>query len=80
MSTNGPLDLVKGQFDDALEEVRRKEDPRQGGHYVDDASQWSMPSDDEDEDIDGLSDDFEDNRVEDEDWEIAERGKYHCAF
>ncbi|KIM63326.1 hypothetical protein SCLCIDRAFT_1214211 [Scleroderma citrinum Foug A] len=70
----GPLDLVEGQFDDALEEIRREKDPKRVGHYVDDASQWSMPSDDDAEDIEELSgDDFEDNRVEDEDWENAER-------
>ncbi|KAI5989094.1 RIO1-domain-containing protein [Pisolithus albus] len=41
---------------------------------------WSTPTD-EDENLDELSDDaFEDNRVEDEDWEIAERGKYHWPF
>ncbi|KAL4069948.1 RIO1 family-domain-containing protein [Scleroderma yunnanense] len=74
MSIDGPLELVEGQFDDALEEIGVVE-PRQGGHYIDDINQWSMPSDeDEDEDIQELSgDNFEDNRVEDEDWEIAER-------
>lgn len=81
MSPDGPFNLVEGQFDDTLEEIRREKDPRRVGHYVDDASQWSMPSDDDGEDIEELSgDDFEDNRVEDEDWENAERGKYHRVF
>ncbi|KAL4061657.1 hypothetical protein V8B97DRAFT_1107848 [Scleroderma yunnanense] len=74
MFTDGPLNLVEGQFDDALED-KGVVDLRQGGHYIDDINHWSMPSEeDEDEDIQELSsDDFEDNKVEDEDWEIAER-------
>ncbi|KAG9315712.1 RIO1-domain-containing protein [Chiua virens] len=72
-------DIVPGQFDDAVEDIE-KHDQRQGGHYIDDVDdqllEWSDPS--EDEDVDQLSgDDFEDNRVEDEDWEIAERGESH---
>lgn len=79
MATENHLDIVHGQFDDALENVEQH-DPRQGGRYIDDHQllEWSEPSDDEDggDDIDQLSgDDFEDDRVEDEDWEIAERGE-----
>ena len=76
MATEGPLHIVPGQFDDALEDAEQR-DPRQGGHYIDDDQllAWSEPSEDED-DIDQLSGDgFEDDRVEDEDWEIAERGE-----
>lgn len=78
MASGSPLDIAPGQFDDALEDVEQH-DPRQGGHYIDDDQllEWSEPSEDEGEDIDQLSaDDFEDDRVEDEDWEIAERGEF----
>ncbi|KIJ62642.1 hypothetical protein HYDPIDRAFT_94239 [Hydnomerulius pinastri MD-312] len=71
-----PTEIIEhGQFDDAPEGVRPP-DPRQGGNFIDDDQllEWSEPSDNEDEDEPELSgDDFEDNRVEDEDWEIAER-------
>lgn len=75
MATESPLDIVPGQFDDALEDAGQH-DPRQGGHFVDDDQllEWSESS--EDGDDDQLSgDNFEDDRVEDEDWEIAERGE-----
>lgn len=73
MATESPLDIAPGQFDDALEDAEQR-DPRQGGHYIDDDQllEWSEPSDGEDQ-LSG--DDFEDDRVEDEDWEIAERGE-----
>ncbi|KAF9221563.1 RIO1-domain-containing protein [Gyrodon lividus] len=72
MSTESPLDFVHGQFDDVLVDVQQN-DPRQGRHFIDDDQllEWSELSNDEDEDID--EDDFEENRAEDEDWEIAER-------
>ncbi|KAF8133866.1 RIO1-domain-containing protein [Boletus edulis] len=68
MVTESPLDIVPGQFDDALEDAEHR-DPRQDGHNINDDQllEWSEPSEDEDQD------DFEDDRVEDEDWEIAER-------
>ncbi|KAI6130000.1 RIO1-domain-containing protein [Pisolithus thermaeus] len=71
MSTNNlTLSLTRDQFNDAFD---KDSTTRDGGHYIDDADQWSTPTD-EDENLDELSDDgFEDNRVEDEDWEIAER-------
>ena len=74
MATESPLDAVPGQFDDALEDAGQP-DPRQGGHYIDDVQllEWSEPSEDEDDELSG--DDFEGDRVEDEDWEIAERGE-----
>ncbi|KAG6377161.1 RIO1-domain-containing protein [Boletus reticuloceps] len=74
MATESPLDIVPGQFDDALEDAERR-DPRQDGHNLNDNQllEWSESSEDE---VDQLSgDDFEDDRVEDEDWEIAERGE-----
>ncbi|KAG8214661.1 RIO1-domain-containing protein [Butyriboletus roseoflavus] len=57
---------------DAIEDAQQH-DPRQGGHYIDDAQllEWSEPSEDEDDRLSG--DDYEDDRAEDEDWEIAER-------
>lgn len=75
--------IEDGQFDDAPEEVsgllssQQNFQPnlRDGHSYVDEAIlEWSdeSPDDAEDtEDEDG-SDEF--NRVEDEDWEIAEKG------
>ncbi|KAH7885222.1 RIO1-domain-containing protein [Phlebopus sp. FC_14] len=68
-----PLAIETRQFDDVLEDDRQP-DPRRGGHFIDDEQllEWSEPSDDDDdEELSG--DDFEDDRVEDEDWEIAER-------
>ncbi|KAF8442832.1 RIO1 family-domain-containing protein [Boletus edulis BED1] len=71
MATESPLDIVPGQFDDALEDAEHR-DPRQDGHKINDDQllEWSESSEDEDQ-VSG--DDFEDDRVEDEDWEIAER-------
>lgn len=68
------------QFDDAPGEnqviapVTR--DPRAEGSYIDDELlEWSEADGDEGSDDESLNEeDFEDNRVEDEDWEIAERG------
>ena len=74
---SSPLELVEGQLDNAVEEVRAGDNSRQGGHYVDDDGQWSSDDDDEDIDFELSGDDFENDRVEDEDWEIAERGMYH---
>lgn len=77
MATRTPIDIVPGQFEDAIEDAQQH-DPRQGGHYIDDDQllEWSEPSEDEDDDIDRLSgDDFEYDRAEDEDWEMAERGE-----
>ena len=50
---------------------------RTGGAYIDDDHMldWSEPEDDEEED-EGDMDEvyFEDSRVEDEDWDMTERG------
>ncbi|KAK7056837.1 Serine/threonine-protein kinase rio1 [Paramarasmius palmivorus] len=67
-----PSIIDDGQFDDALEEV----DTRAGHNYIDvsgpedSESDWSDQNEDEDEDE---IDEVHDPRVEDEDWEIAER-------
>ncbi|KAJ3801560.1 RIO1-domain-containing protein [Lentinula aff. detonsa] len=62
--------IYDGQFDDAPE----SNDPRTGYSYIDSSDESDdLPEDeifDEDEDIEET---YEDNRVEDEDWEIAER-------
>jgi hypothetical protein len=90
------LFMAAGQFDDALEyQTKALEnapvfDPREGQTFIDDPLlQWS---DEEDDDVhsashEGDSEDVEwdDNRlsnVNDEDWEIAERGNfsfYRCC-
>ncbi|KAJ3758621.1 RIO1-domain-containing protein [Lentinula raphanica] len=65
-----PAVIHDGQFDDALETT----DPRLGYSYIDSSDESDdLPeheSFDEDEDIEEF---YEDDRVEDEDWEIAER-------
>ena len=70
-STMSALDVAPGQFDDALEDDEQY-DPRQGGYYIDDVQllEWSEPSEDDDGDYASG-----DDRVEDQDWEIAERGE-----
>ena len=48
-------------------------DPRQGGHFIDEQEllEWSDESAEEDDEID---EEYDHNRVEDEDWEVAEGG------
>lgn len=68
------VDIEPGQFDDAPES-----DARASHTYIDthppelDESllEYSEQEDDDDDEID---DTYDDNRVEDEDWEIADRG------
>jgi RIO kinase 1 len=50
-------------------------DPRQGGYFIDDETslEWTEESADE-EDEDEIDEGYDDNRVEDEDWEVAEGG------
>jgi len=72
MSSDHRQSNASGHCDDVLENPSDAPlaDPRQGGYFIDDDStllEWSEESADEDE-ID------DDNRVEDEDWEIAEGG------
>ncbi|KAI3608032.1 atypical rio rio1 protein kinase [Moniliophthora roreri] len=67
-----PAIIEDGQFDDAPENG----DPRAGHSYIDASepegseSDWSDHSDDDEDEIDEA---YDDTRVEDEDWEIAER-------
>ena len=72
-SDNLPI-IANGPFDDVNPSVVPA-DRRQGGHFVDDETmlEWSegSASGDEDDDID---DEYDNDRVEDEDWEIAEGG------
>lgn len=69
--------VVSGQFDDAVEGPQPIEDSRQDCGYIDTVDpkdlEWSEEESDENEDYE-LDDDYDDNRVEDEDWENAERG------
>jgi hypothetical protein len=70
-----PLIVQGGQFDDAP--IGIHEDVRQGYNYIDE-TRWDQLEDssegDDSDDIhsEGSEEDF--TRVEDEDWEIAERG------
>jgi hypothetical protein len=70
---------VVGQFDDAPGDATdlSSADPREGHQFIDEAIlEWSEPSEDDDfED----EDEYDSNRVEDEDWEIAERGLYYLS-
>lgn len=67
-----------GQFDDPTElpTNETRDNSRQGPRYIDDdLLEWSEESTpEEDEEID--EEVYSDNRVEDEDWEIAERGTH----
>ena len=72
-------DAEPGQFDDAPEV-----DARAGYTYVDEASSkidksWLEYSEDEEDDEEIVEDGYDDGRVEDEDWEIAERGQFRRA-
>jgi hypothetical protein len=67
--------VVVGQFDDAPGDVTGgiTVDARGGHQFIDEAIlEWSEPS--EVEDFDEYEDGYDNDRVEDEDWEIAERG------
>lgn len=68
-----PLIVEEGQFDDAPIDM----DVRQGYNYIDETRREHLEDSSEGDDSDdihseGSEDDF--TRVEDEDWEIAERG------
>lgn len=80
--------IEDGQFDDAPEELAGlpssqqhvQSNVRDGHSYVDEAVlEWSdeSPEEEDTEDEEG-SDEF--NRVEDEDWEIAEKGAFALLF
>jgi RIO kinase 1 len=51
-------------------------DPRQGHSYIDDDRQLLEWSDAEEDESELDERDFDDLRVEDEDWEMAERGTH----
>lgn len=58
-------------------------DSRQGGSYIDDEQkllEWSDADYESDEDEEALEEDVYDDRIEDEDWDIAERGTYWYHF
>lgn len=73
-----PLQNIQlGQFEDAtLSMDQAPVDPRAGGHFIDDEKllAWSDPENSADEDDDGIEEEYDDNRAEDEDWEVAEGG------
>lgn len=67
-----------GQFDDAPAQRQHEQSiHREAGAYIDtydfDEDEESQNEEDEDYD-DEIDDGYDDNRIEDEDWEIAERG------
>ncbi|CAA7261589.1 unnamed protein product [Cyclocybe aegerita] len=69
--------IVPSQFDDA-DETNTREVSREGRAYIDTYDPEDDPnilewSEDEDEDEDENNDEYDDSRVEDEDWENAER-------
>ena len=74
--------IEEGQFDDAPEDLvdarpPNAVDPRAGFTFIDEANlDWSDGDEDTDEDEYDLEPEETDSytRVEDEDWEIAERG------
>lgn len=74
--------IEPGQFDDAPEGQQDEQTlHREGSAYIDtfdlsgdEDSEGEPDGDSDDDDMDGTYDD--ENRVEDEDWEIAERGTY----
>ena len=71
-----PLIVEEGQFDDAPIDILPA-DVRQGHNYIDETRWDQLEDSSEGDDSDGIhSVGSEDDRtrVEDEDWEIAERG------
>lgn len=63
--------MSDGQFDDAPEVI----DPRAGFSYID-SSEESDDLLEEEEEGEEIEETYEDDRVEDEDWENAERGLF----
>jgi RIO kinase 1 len=71
--------IVSGQFDDAPECGLAQTNGHQGREYADttedhEALAWS-DDDEGDTDEDESDESYDEDRVEDEDWEITERGK-----
>ncbi|KAF7987093.1 hypothetical protein HWV62_269 [Athelia sp. TMB] len=75
MASDAPQSIELGQFEDAPISVNESQgDPRAGGHFIDDEAllAWSEPENSADEDEDEVEEEYDDNRAEDEDWEVAE--------
>lgn len=83
-------EVEPGQFDDAPEEINGRGnvayidtvDPSTEPQLDLDDHAWPPSSDEEDEDHDSLLDEddyYDDTRVEDEDWDIAERGAFQLS-
>lgn len=76
--------IAPGQFDDAEENIQQV--PRESNAYIDIYEpandevglDWVESSEDEDED--DIDEEYDDSRVEDEDWENAERGTLPYIF
>ncbi len=78
--------MVHGQFDDAVESNSLHYVERQGNAFIDtydpareDVLAWS-DTPDESGDDDEFNDMYDETCVDDEDWEIAERGAFQHAF
>ena len=86
MASDAPQSIEPGQFEDAPISVdESQEDPRAGGHFIDDEAllAWSEPENSADEDEDEIEEEYDDNRAEDEDWEVAEGGttlRFHSGY
>lgn len=71
--------IESGQFDDApATTVIAPTDPRSVQPFIDDynSEDLSWPDSAGEDDSDSIDDTYDDNRVEDEDWEIAEGGMF----
>lgn len=66
--------IEPGQFDDASEDVEQVVSRPLENAYIDISGDSSTDDDDEDAVYSDEFDDFLDCRVEDEDWEISEKG------
>ena len=77
--------IVEGQFDDAVEPTEALKaapdfNPREGQTFIDEHDpvlQWSDPESEdeaEEDEEDDFGDELDDLQVDDEDWEIAEKG------
>ena len=68
------VDIEPGQFDDAPETDARANHTYIDTHPADLDESLLEYSEQEDDDDDEIDEAYDDNRVEDEDWEIADRG------
>jgi RIO kinase 1 len=77
MSSDRNKNTADGPFEDVPENANHATpaDLRQSGHFIDDETglQWTEESTGE-EDEDDIDEEYDDNRIEDEDWEVAEGG------